>query len=120
MVGLLNARLDPPRELCQEPVPCCSRPPDTYSSSGKPSYGLGNYYRGQTEHVLFGVRGSQGLARKDVGTLLLAPRGPGGHSSKPDEFYALVESCSPAPRLSIFERRTRPGWTSWGEGGVLA
>src|SRR5216684_5835856 len=29
-----------PGKLCQEPVPCCSRPPDTYSSSGKPSYGL--------------------------------------------------------------------------------
>jgi N6-adenosine-specific RNA methylase IME4 len=85
---------------------------------GKPSYGMGNYYRGQTEHVLFGVRGSMLLKRKDVGTLLQAPRGPGGHSSKPDEFYALVESCSPGPWLSIFDRRSRKGWVMWGEGGV--
>lgn len=86
---------------------------------GKPSFGMGNYFRGQTEHVLFGVRGSQSLKRKDVGTLLLAPRGPGGHSSKPDEFYSLVESCSPGPWVSLFDRRTRPGWVMWGEGGVI-
>jgi hypothetical protein len=34
----------------------------------KPHFGMGNYFRGSTEHVLFGVRGSQALKRKDVGT----------------------------------------------------
>lgn len=60
----------------------------------KPSIGMGNYFRGSTEHVVFGVRGSLGLLRKDVGTWFAAPR-PGGHSSKPPQFYALVESRSP-------------------------
>lgn len=81
----------------------------------KPQPGLGNYYRGQTEHVLFGVRGSLALKRRDVGTVFHAPRGPGGHSSKPAEFYELVESCSPGPYLELFARRERPGWTVWGE-----
>ena len=80
----------------------------------KPSFGMGNYFRGSTEHVLFGVRGSQPLNRKDVGTWFTAPRGPLGHSSKPVEFYDLVESCSPGPYLEMFARGNRNGWVSWG------
>ena len=86
----------------------------------KPSFGIGNYFRGQTEHVLFGVRGSQGLRRKDVGTVLQAPRGPDGHSSKPDELYELIESCSPGPYLEMFGRRVREHWTCWGENSNVA
>lgn len=81
----------------------------------KPSFGMGNYFRGQTEHVLFGVKGSQPLKRKDVGTLFNAPRGPNGHSSKPAEFYEIVESCSPGPHLEMFSRSDREGWKTWGE-----
>jgi N6-adenosine-specific RNA methylase IME4 len=81
----------------------------------KPHFGMGNYFRGQTEHVLFGVKGSQPLKRKDVGTLFNAPRGPDGHSSKPPEFYDLVESCSPGPYLEMFSRCNRDGWKAWGE-----
>jgi N6-adenosine-specific RNA methylase IME4 len=82
----------------------------------KPSFGMGNYFRGQTEQILFAVKGSQPLKRKDVGTLFTAPRGPNGHSSKPVEFYDLVESCSPGPFLEMFSRHNREGWTAWGEG----
>ena len=81
---------------------------------GKPGFGMGNYFRGQTEHLLFGVRGSLGLRRKDVGTWFSAERGPGGHSSKPDEAYALIRSCSPGPRLNVFGRRERDGFVNWG------
>lgn len=81
----------------------------------KPHYGMGNYFRGQTEHVLFGVKGSQMLKRKDVGTIFHAPRGAQGHSSKPIEFYDLVESCSPGPYLEMFSRTDRKDWTHWGE-----
>ena len=80
----------------------------------KPSFGMGTYFRGSTEHVLFGVRGSQPLKRKDAGTWFSAPRGPLGHSSKPVEFYDLVESCSPGPYLEMFARGNRDGWVSWG------
>jgi len=79
----------------------------------KPSFGMGNYFRGQTEHVLFGVRGSLSLLRKDVGTWFAAPR-PGEHSSKPDAFYQLVERCSPGPWMEMFQRKPRPGWIGWG------
>lgn len=80
----------------------------------KPSFGMGNYFRGSTEQVLFGVRGSQLLKRQDVGTWFTAPRGPLGHSSKPTEFYNLVESCSPGPYLEMFARSPRAGWSAWG------
>ena len=80
----------------------------------KPSFGMGNYFRGQTEQVLFGVKGSQPLKRKDVGTWFAADRGPRGHSSKPEVFTELVESCSPGPYLEMFARSTRDDWTSWG------
>lgn len=83
----------------------------------KPHFGMGNYFRGQTEHVLFGVKGSQPLKRKDVGTVFESPRGDGGHSSKPPAFLELVESCSPGPYLEMFSRSTRSGWVAWGEGG---
>lgn len=84
----------------------------------KPNFGMGNYFRGQSEQVLFGVRGSQQLKRKDVGTVFTAPRGPNGHSSKPVEFYDLVESCSPGPFLEMFSRSDRNDWTMWGEDGI--
>lgn len=81
----------------------------------KPHFGMGNYFRGQTEHVLFGVKGSQPLKRKDVGTVFMADRGPDGHSSKPPSFLDLVESCSPGPYLEMFSRSNRDGWVTWGE-----
>lgn len=82
----------------------------------KPSIGMGNYFRGSTEQVLFAVKGSQPLKRHDVGTYFNAPRG-NGHSAKPDEFYKLVESCSYAPFIDIFGRKERDGWSVWGENG---
>lgn len=82
----------------------------------KPSFGMGNYFRGSTEQILFGVKGSQPLKRHDVGTHFEAPRGD-KHSSKPDEFYKLVESCSYAPYIDIFGRKEREGWSVWGENG---
>jgi len=80
----------------------------------KPHFGMGNYFRGQTEQLLFGVKGSQPLKRKNAPTYFEAPRGPNGHSSKPLESYDFIESCSPGPYLELFARSQRPEWTSWG------
>ena len=82
----------------------------------KPSIGVGNYYRGDTEQVLFCVKGSQPLKRHDVGTHFCAPRGD-RHSAKPEEFYKLVETCSYAPYIDIFGRKDRENWAMWGENG---
>lgn len=39
-----------------------------------------------------------------------------GHSEKPVEVYEMIEKMIPTmtPRLEMFARRSRPGWTSWG------
>lgn len=79
----------------------------------KDRFGMGSYYRGSTEHVLFGVRGSLPLLRRDVGTHFAAPR-PGRHSAKPEGFYQLVQECSPGPWLEMFARGQRAGWATWG------
>jgi N6-adenosine-specific RNA methylase IME4 len=86
----------------------------------KPHYGMGNYFRGQTEHLLFGVRGSLSLMRRDAGTVIHAPRGDSDHSSKPVEAYDLIETCSPGPYLDMFSRQTRRGWFTWGEAGYAS
>jgi N6-adenosine-specific RNA methylase IME4 len=85
----------------------------------KPSIGMGNYFRGSTEHLLFGVRGSQALRRRDLGTWFPAPR-PGEHSAKPPEAYELIENASPGPYLEMFARSERDGWTQWGEHDAAA
>lgn len=80
----------------------------------KPSIGMGNYFRGSSEHILFAVKGSQPLKRRDMGTWFDADRGQNGHSSKPEMIYDLIESCSPGPYLEIFARSKRQDWITWG------
>jgi N6-adenosine-specific RNA methylase IME4 len=49
----------------------------------KPGIGMGNYFRGSTEHVLFGVRGLLPLLVRNQGTHFSAPRQK-EHSGKPE------------------------------------
>lgn len=76
--------------------------------------GMGWYFRGCTEHVLYATRGKAGIP-PDLRepNVLLAPRS--GHSAKPPEFMELVERVIPETRrLELFCRIPRPGWTAWG------
>lgn len=79
---------------------------------GSPSMKTGYYYRGATEHCLFCVRGVLRLAGPASPTLCLSSRLP--HSVKPEWFYAMVEEQSPPPRLELFAREYRLGWSTWG------
>ena len=36
------------------------------------------------------------------------------HSLRPDEFYDIIDACSTGPRLELFARGVRKGWTAWG------
>jgi N6-adenosine-specific RNA methylase IME4 len=78
----------------------------------KPQLGLGRYFRGCTEHVLFCTRGNLPLKARDIPNWFEADRK--AHSEKPDQFYALVERASPGPYLDWFSRRAREGWTCHG------
>jgi N6-adenosine-specific RNA methylase IME4 len=42
-------------------------------------------------------------------------RGKPKHSGKPPAFFDMVETVSPGPRLEMFARELRIGWSSWGE-----
>lgn len=81
--------------------------------------GMGWYFRGQTEHVIFATRGGLGIpADKRKPNVFTAPRH--GHSVKPGVFLDLVESVSPGPYLELFARQPRLGWDSWGFGVEVA
>jgi N6-adenosine-specific RNA methylase IME4 len=83
----------------------------TWHKLGAP--GMGFYFRGDTEHVLLGVRGTCPIEpAMRISNHFAAPRT--GHSAKPDRFYEIVERVSPEPRLELFARRRRVGWDVWG------
>lgn len=83
---------------------------------GPDGRGVGFYFRNVTELILFGVKGKNARTlapgRRQVNFLATRKR---EHSRKPDEQYAIIESCSPGPYLELFSRGTRPGWTVWGK-----
>ena len=82
----------------------------------KDRIGLGQYFRGQHELLLFGVRGSGFKVKTEDRTLrswVHAKRG--AHSAKPAEFYDLIEARSRGPYLEMFARAPRAGWASWGD-----
>jgi len=83
---------------------------------GPDGRGVGFYFRNVTELALFGVRGQHARTlapgRRQVNFLATQKR---EHSRKPDEFYSIVESCSPGPYLELFARGPRHGWAVWGQ-----
>ncbi len=82
---------------------------------GSDGRGVGFYFRNVTELCLFGVRGrnARTLApgRRQVNLVGTRKR---EHSRKPDEFYDVIEACSPGERLELFARGARQGWSAWG------
>lgn len=85
---------------------------------GKNRIGLGQYFRGATEHCLFGTRGM--LPYKTVEgkraqgqTIIYAPRKK--HSEKPEEMRRMIERVSYGPRIELFARKASLGWDVWGD-----
>ena len=77
----------------------------------KDRFGIGQYFRGQTEPCIFAVRGVlpykvEDGKRQQGTTLLSAPRQK--HSAKPREMRAMIEKVSYAPRLELFGRSNVP------------
>jgi len=86
----------------------------------KTNIGVGFWLRGQTEHLLLGARGkppanmdldSPGFGT-GLSTAFLADQGE--HSTKPNAIYPIIEQRSAQPRLEVFARRRREGWTVFG------
>lgn len=75
--------------------------------------GRGNYLRNTTEHMLFAVKGSRGVALNNVPTHFFAARTE--NHDKPEKAYRLVEQLSPGPYLALFSQTGRLGWETWGD-----
>jgi N6-adenosine-specific RNA methylase IME4 len=87
--------------------------PKTVITWDKMLFGTGHYYRNQTEHCIFAVRGTSPIQVSNLPTIIRHRRRR--HSEKPAEFYYMVEEASPGPYLELFARRQRGiGWSCWG------
>jgi N6-adenosine-specific RNA methylase IME4 len=77
--------------------------------------GMGWFFRGATEHVLFAVKGRKpipsGLRRPNV---VLAETGE--HSEKPSEFYDLLREIYPPDErmIDMYARQAHPRFDAWG------
>ena len=83
-------------------------------------FGLGQYFRGQTEHCLFGVRGMipykiiDGKRQQGI-TVIQEKRKR--HSEKPEAMRVLIEKVSDRKgfnKIELFARKKVEGWDTWG------
>lgn len=83
------------------------------TKNGKLAFGMGNWTRANTEHVLFATRGRPKRADAGVPQVIEAIRG--AHSAKPDAARTRLERLmGPCARLELFARKRAPGWQSVG------
>ena len=85
----------------------------------KDRQGLGQYYRGLTEHCIFATakkrlpyKISAEGKRCQGKTGFYAPKTV--HSRKPEEMRRMIELVSYELRIEIFARETIPGWDASG------
>ena len=86
----------------------------------KDRIGLGQYFRGNTEHCLFGVRGNlpykiENDKRQQGVTGFDAKRKE--HSEKPLEMVEMIEKVSDRTgfnKIELFARDIKNGWDKWG------
>lgn len=74
----------------------------------KDKFGLGQYFRGKHELLLFSRKGKTLPYRsKAEDTIIFAPRKK--HSQKPEKQYQKIEAVSYPPYLELFARKKRKG-----------
>jgi len=87
----------------------------------KTEMGLGYYFRGSTEHILFAVKGKLPRLRKDLLNVIetdgqaVYEVNSRKHSEKPEKFRNLIiEHSGDLPRIELFARQKVEGWDCWG------
>ena len=79
----------------------------------KDRIGLGQYFRGITEHCLFAVKGNLPYkvfeGKRQQGVTGFFERKT-THSTKPIKMYEMIEKVSYPPYLEVFARNKRIGW----------
>jgi len=76
--------------------------------------GMGYWFRGHTEHILFGTKGKVKAFRSLIHNIQAID--VLSHSKKPPEFYNIFEDVTIGmePRIELFAREQREGWDVWG------
>jgi len=87
----------------------------------KDKVGLGQYFRGQTEHVMFAVKGMLPYKIDENGKRCQGATGfydtRTEHSRKPETMRGMIERVSVTPdrkKIELFARTQTAGWFSWG------
>lgn len=84
----------------------------------KDRVGLGQYYRGLTEHCLFASTKKRLPYKMADGKRCQGVTGFSEpktiHSRKPDSMRNVIEWVSYAPRIELFAREHHAGWDVWG------
>lgn len=84
----------------------------------KDRIGLGQYYRGITEHCLFGTTAKRLPYKLDGGRRCQGVTGfcesKTIHSRKPTKMREMIETVSYGPRIELFARQEFEGWDRWG------
>jgi N6-adenosine-specific RNA methylase IME4 len=76
--------------------------------------GMGYWFRQGCEVAVFGTVGKPKRFDRGVRQVILSPRRE--HSRKPDETFDRIERLlGDVPRLELFGRQSRPGWTVLGD-----
>lgn len=75
--------------------------------------GQGYWTRANPEQCWLATKGHPKRLYADVRQLIIAPVME--HSRKPDAWLERIERLTPGDYLELQARRTRPGWTSWGD-----
>lgn len=84
----------------------------------RPRMGMGRTVRNAHEVALLCKRGRPERLSASVPSVLLARRHGLRHSEKPDEFFAMVEKLYAGPRVELFGRKPRAGWTVLGDEAI--
>ena len=79
----------------------------------KPS-GVGNWFVHRTQTLLFGYKSRCVFPLERYKPNIITSGDPKRHSEKPEESFTLIESVSADPRLELFARKKRAGWSAWG------
>jgi N6-adenosine-specific RNA methylase IME4 len=90
-----------------------SNAPTLFFSERDFFFGPGLTTRRHAEYVVLGHCGKPKRLAADVRKLIIAPRGK--HSEKPHEVYSRIERYCARPRLELFARKHREGWTCWSD-----
>jgi N6-adenosine-specific RNA methylase IME4 len=75
-------------------------------------WGTGHGTHANSEPCILAKIGSPLRLDEGVHSVIMAP--VGAHSEKPEEAYRRIERLYGAPRLEMFARKPREGWTTWG------